>query len=88
MARPSKTFRRCSSVPRSRRSVLPTNPENIESLHGLPNLARLSYFGTTGGESDKSASQFWAEYQGEEPWIVTLRKANITFKHGRLADTS
>ncbi len=44
--------------------VLPTDPENIESLHGLPNLARLSYSEILGGDPDKSADEFWAANKG------------------------
>jgi hypothetical protein len=42
--------------------VLPTAPDNIESLHKLPNLALLSFNTKAGGDPNKTAKDFWAEY--------------------------
>jgi Leucine-rich repeat (LRR) protein len=67
--------------------ILPQNAKDVGSLHGLPNLARVSYT-SKGGNPDKSADEFWGSGQTEEPWIVALRKANLNFSQRRLADKS
>jgi hypothetical protein len=48
--------------PTLKQLVLPRAPDNIESLHGLAQLERLSFKTAPGGAPDKTTVQFWADY--------------------------
>src|SRR5262249_49949766 len=68
--------------------VLPQDANDVESLHALPNLTRLSYAQNDQVDADKTADQFWESHRAEESWLVALRKANVTPKTGTMADKS
>jgi Leucine-rich repeat (LRR) protein len=59
-----------------RNVILPDNAKNVESLHGLPNLARLSYTSPGAGYPDKSADEFWKEHDPSD-WRSTFRKSGF-----------
>ena len=42
--------------------VLPQGSTDVESLRTLPKLMRISYTSKSGGDPDKTAKQFWAEF--------------------------
>ncbi len=72
--------------------VLPPNAKEIEFLHTLPRLQRISFREdpNNGWLPDMTADQFWASVKAAqgEPFLVALRKANITPAAHRLGDGS
>jgi eukaryotic-like serine/threonine-protein kinase len=76
--------------PTLRSLLLPEDPQDVQSLHTLPNLARISYTAVSGGDPNMTADQFWASIKGaqSDSWIAALRTPTITPKTRRLKDGS
>jgi Leucine-rich repeat (LRR) protein len=70
--------------------VLPQEPRDIESVHALPNLIKISYTVQSSGDPDMTADQFWASVKPaqDDAWLIALRKPNIAPKTRRLKDGS
>jgi eukaryotic-like serine/threonine-protein kinase len=69
--------------------TLPDNSLDIESLHALPNLARVSFDAANEGGPDKTVDQFWASLADRAKMpLAALDKAKLTYTTRRLKDGS
>ena len=56
--------------------VLPQDAKDVESLRVLPKLTRVSYTAISGGDPDKTAEQFWAEYDRTKKRCLAVAKSD------------
>ncbi len=61
--------------------VLPAQAKDIEFLRSIPQLARLS-FAAKNGEPDKTAAEFWKDYD-TQGWLRVLRDSGIAIKSAK-----